>query len=41
VIERPVFLHHENDVFDVFDGAGLIVGWNSQGATDTGREGGG
>ena len=39
VIERAVLLHHEDDVFDVIDGAGAVVGWNTERAGDAGGEG--
>src|SRR5262249_7035857 len=38
VIERPVFLHQHNDVFDVFDGALLVGGWNRKSAANRQRQ---
>src|SRR5262249_21627344 len=39
VVEGPVFLHQDNDVFDVFDGAFLVSGWNGQRAANRQRHG--
>jgi hypothetical protein len=39
MIEGAVFLHHEDDVFDIVDGAGAVVGGDSQCACDAGGEG--
>jgi len=34
VIEGAILLHHENNVLDVFDRAGAVVGGNCQGASN-------
>ncbi|MNU98850.1 hypothetical protein D3C71_889710 [compost metagenome] len=39
VVERTVLLHQDDDVLDVLDGAGLVVGGNGQRAADARREG--
>jgi hypothetical protein len=39
VIEGAVFLHHEDDVLDVVDGAGAVVGRDAEGSGDAGGEG--
>ncbi|MNQ75757.1 hypothetical protein D3C85_905620 [compost metagenome] len=39
VVERAVLLHQDDDVLDVLDGAGLVVGRNGQRAADARREG--
>ena len=41
VIERAVLLHQEDDVLDVVDGAGAVIGRNGQRAGDARRKGGG
>jgi hypothetical protein len=41
VIEGAVLLHHEDDVFDIVDGAGAVVGGNRQRASDARGEGSG
>ncbi len=38
VIEGPVLLHHDDDVLDVFDGAGVVMGGDFQRSADTCRE---
>ncbi|MNQ57939.1 hypothetical protein D3C85_721100 [compost metagenome] len=39
VVERAVLLHQDDDVLDVLDGAGLVVGRNGEGAADGRRKG--
>ncbi|MNX84863.1 hypothetical protein D3C86_1166800 [compost metagenome] len=39
VVERPVLLHQDDDVLDVLDGAGLVVGRNGQRTADARRKG--
>ena len=41
VVERAVLLHQNDDVLDVGDGAGAVVGGDGQRALDAGPEGGG
>jgi hypothetical protein len=41
VIERAVLLHHDDDVLDVMDGAGLVIGRNGQSAGNACRRSGG
>src|SRR4249919_1132438 len=41
VVERPILLHQDNDVLDVSDGPGAVVGWRGQQALDVRRPCGG
>jgi hypothetical protein len=41
VIEGAVLLHHEDDVLDIGDGAGAIVGGDCQRSRDAGGKGSG
>jgi hypothetical protein len=40
MVERAVFLHQDDDVLDVLDGAGLVVGGNGERAANAGWKGG-
>jgi uncharacterized protein YdeI (BOF family) len=41
MIEGAILLHHENDVFDVVDGTGAVVGGDTESTSDAGGEGSG
>lgn len=41
MIKRAVFLHHNDDVFNIIDGAGSAVGGDRERPSDARREGGG